>query len=248
MEMCDGKSWRPLWFYFAVSGHHGHTLALLLFSLTCKLVTKKPNSVSKLFRFCLFSRVSFGPELYYQTLNDAWSNQIKLKPFHLGKWFFVQKRKCSCANKDVGCYSNISSISSFLDFAVSLCFSICIFSLLWTDILCINQRRRRWEWNKNRKGIVHQRKFFLFASFLLFFLFLLLLPYCSGPLTFYLRAAAASASATNGVFAAAAAADFVRFGAGQLCFLHLQSSFFVQNSIFCLSQFYVSLFEAFLLS
>ena len=97
---------------------------------------------------------------------------------------------------------------------------------------------------------MHQRKFFLFASFLLFFLFLLLLPYCSGPLTFYMRAAAASASATNGVFAAAVAADFVRFGAGQLCFLHLQSFSFFRTRLylFAFSRFYVSLFEAFLLS
>lgn len=97
---------------------------------------------------------------------------------------------------------------------------------------------------------MHQRKFFLFASFLLFFLFLLLLPYCSGPLTFYLRAAAASASATNGVFAAAAAAaDFVRFGAGQLCFLHFQSSYSFRTRsrlyLFAFSRFYVSLLEAF---
>lgn len=102
---------------------------------------------------------------------------------------------------------------------------------------------------QKQKGNRAPEKVFFVCFFFTIFLFLLLLPYCSGPLTFYLRAAAASASATNGVFAAAAAAaDFVRFGAGQLCFLHLQSSFFVQNSIFCLSQFYVSLFEAFLLS
>ena len=62
MEMCDGKSWRPLWFYFAVSGHHRHTSALLLFSFTCKLVTKNQKVVATLSFLHFFSRVSFGPE------------------------------------------------------------------------------------------------------------------------------------------------------------------------------------------